>query len=323
MNYYAKKRRPKASLQIFIIIILYLCCVLKIFTVKHEPQQFFINILLPYLNTTNIIFKSITAILLLFNAISVVLFLRRHSLIGLRNYYPALLYLLFSFIFANNINFWGEIIIVVILWVILPFLLNLNEESIIPDTFMYGLCCGILSLLYIPFILLLILLYIVALYKKIYIFRAFILPVIGLCIVYIYIYVGFYLLDKFEMIQSFSTVTEQQTDINIFFISYWKKPISLIVSILLGGYSFFKIFQQSGKTVINRRRSQYILLIVIVFQFVITFLFNANYNLFGHVMIVLLAILLSLSMLYTNKKIVYKMIFFLLFIMAVYANFLI
>ena len=323
MKYHTSTRKTNTYWQISFIIILYACCIFQIWNFKHDGQGLWINTLLPALNITHFGFKLATSILLLINALLATLFLRRFSLIEIRNHYPTILYLLFSFTFSHTLNFWGVVTASFFILLMLPLLVDLKEDNILSNSFIYGLCCGVLSLLYIPFILLLPLVYVIAINKRLYAFRVFILPIIGMCIAYIYLFTVFYLFDNLDIVLHFSTTLKLQADSINFFMDIGKMPVFLIISVVIGCVSFFNILQKAGNVVVNKRKKQQILLFVLFTQAVIALFFNPPYGLFGQIMIVLFAIALSLSTLYTNKKTVFKIIFFILFIMAFYVNFVI
>ncbi len=326
VNYYTRTKRSNAYWQYFLIVVLCVCCIVKIWKTKQDVHGLWIDTALSLLYAKDFTYKLITTIFLLVNAVSITIFLRRFSLIEIRNYYPTLLYLLFIFIFPHNLTLWGTISGVFIIWGILPPLFDLSEDNIKSRTFSYGLCCGILSLIYTPFLLLLPLIYIVTLNERLYYIRAFILPIIGFLLAYVYLFVGFYLFDRIDTMQGFLEMARIQSDNISFGISLEKDPMSIFflsISVLLGFISFIRMLQKSSSVVINKRKKQYKLLYILFFQSVLTVFFPAPYSLFSQIMIILYVILLSLSMLYMNKQIVYKIIFFVLFIIAFYNNFFI
>jgi len=303
MNYYQKPKKANTNWQFFLIVVLYVCCVVKIWNTKQNALELWANNLFYFLYAKDYIYKLITSILLFFNTFSIILFLRRFSFLELRNYYPAMFYLLFSFIFAHTLSVWGVVTGTLILWGILPLLFGLNEENNYPWTFIYGLCCGVLSLIYPPFLLLLPLVYIVIFRERFYSFRTFILPIIGASIAYGYLFAGFYLLDKTEMIPVFlETIKTQILDIQLF-TGIQNGPLFiffLIVSVLFGCISFFQMWKKTLSFTVKNRKKYVLLLFIVFFQSIFTLFFY----LFGQAMIILLAILLSLSMPHTKRTIV-------------------
>jgi hypothetical protein len=90
---------------------------------------------------------------------------------------------------------------------------------------------------------------------------------------------------------------------------------------LLGGISFFQVWHKTLSIFINKRKKYTTLLIISFFQFVFLLFFHVTHGLFGQIAVILLTILLFLSLSYMKKAIVYRVIFFVLFAIAL-ANFL-
>jgi len=319
MNYYTKPRKSNTYWQYFFILIAFSCCVVKIWNTEQNSQGIWANNLFYFLYTKAYIYKWITSILLIINTFSVILFLRRFSFLEFRNYTPAILYLLFCFIFSNTLTLWGMATGVFILWGILPYLFGLKDDNINTGTFMYGLSCGILSLIYPPFLALLFFLYIAIFMGRHYRIRAFILPIIGTSLAYLYLFSGFYLLDNTDMIPVFfEMIKSQMLDIQLsidtknggLFIFF------LIASILLGCVSFFKIWKKTLSFTVNKRKKYIFLLIILFFQSIFTLFFHSPHHLFTQTMLILFVILLSISMSFMKKTITYKLIFFVLFFIA-------
>jgi len=319
MNYYQKSKKTNIYWQYFFIIVVFVCCVVKIWNTKQESQEIWVNNLFYFLYAKDYIYKFATSILLVINTFSIILFLRRFLFLEFRNYYPAILYLLFCFIFANTLTLWGMVIGVFILWGILPYLFGLKEDNINTGTFIYGLSCGILSLIYTPFLILLFLMYIVLFQERHYRIRAFILPIIGASLAYLYLFSGFYLLDSIDMIPAYFEMIKTQI-LNIqFSIGIENSAMFiffLIISILLGCVSFFKIGQKTLSFTVNKRKKYIFLLLILFFQSIFTLFFHTPYHLLSQAMIILFVVLLSISMSFMKRTIAHKIIFFVLFFIA-------
>jgi len=163
--------------------------------------------------------------------------------------------------------------------------------------------------------------YVVIFRERLYSIRAFILPIIGACIAYGYVFAGFYLLDQTDKTQDFFDMIRMQINGIQFFTFIEWKPIFIFfgaVSVLLGCISFFHILWKLQSIVINKRRKHIILLIILLLQLIFMLFFHPQYyHLLNQIMIILLTIAISLSMSYAKKKILYNIIFFVLFISAV------
>ncbi|MDR1879236.1 MAG: hypothetical protein LBQ64_06710, partial [Bacteroidales bacterium] len=205
-----------------------------------------------------------------------------------------------------------------------PQLFDMDEKNIYVKTFIYGLWCGLLSLLYTPFLLLLIFIYIVFLTEKFYKFRAFILPVAGSCLAYIYLFTGLYLFDQTDMLHIFiENIKASVADFGISLSLSGERNMYYVgIAILMGVIAFLKVLSKSSSVVIYRRKKQYVLLWMILLQSVITICFHAPYFLFAQILLLLLTIMLSLYLLYVKRRTIYYLMALLLFISALYSNFL-
>ena len=321
MNQYQRTKKSNTNWQLFFIAVIYACCVVKIWNTQQNTQDFLANNLFYFLYTKGFVYKLLISILLFINVFSIILFSRRFSLLELRNYYPAILYLLFSCMFAKTLTVWGMLTGIFVLWGIFPVLFSMNEKNTHPQIFMYGLFCGVLSLIYTPFLLLLSFIYIIFFKERLYAIRAFILPLIGAGLAYGYLFAGFYLLDQMDKIPIyFETVKMQLFDIHFFTSIQWSSMLVffLIISVLLGFVSFFQIWWKLRFITITKRKKCVTLLILLFLQFIFLLFFHAPYAyLLNQVMIILLAIVIPLSMLYMKRAVIFKIIFFVLFLLTV------
>lgn len=325
MNYYKQRRKSSIYWHYFLITITLTACIVKIWNTQQEAAELWVNHLFSFLYAKEYIYKGATSILLVVNTFSVILFLRRFSFSEFRNYYPAVLYLLFCFIFADTLTLWGMLIGTFSLWGIFPHLFGLKEDNIYTGTFMYGLSCGILSLIYTPFLLLLLFLYIALFRERYYTIRAFILPIVGVCLAYVYVFAGFYLLDSTDKIPETLDMIKAQTFGVRFSIGVEHGAsfiFFLIASVSLACISLFQIGRKVQSFTVNKRKNYVLLLLIAFLQSIFTLFFHAPYHLLSQTMIILFVVLLSISMLFMKKAIVYKLIFLILFVIAFYAHFL-
>ncbi|MDR1878284.1 MAG: hypothetical protein LBQ64_01820, partial [Bacteroidales bacterium] len=149
-------KRTNVFRQWVCILIVYAACVFKIREMSLGFQSLSSVDVFAFLYAYSDVCWLLISILLFLNAISLLFFLRRYSLTGIRNYHPMFLYLLLSFVFPCTITLWGMLTILVTINGLFPQLFDMDEKNIYVKTFIYGLWCGLLSLLYTPFLLLLI-----------------------------------------------------------------------------------------------------------------------------------------------------------------------
>jgi hypothetical protein len=321
MSKYAQRKKENVLLQRLMIIVIFACCMGKIWTTQQKGGELWIDVQFPFLYANEIVYKLITSFLLLVNAWVIVLFLRRISLIRVRNYYPAFLYLLFGFIFPGTLTLWGVIIGFFFIFFMLPALFDLNEENATSRIFSYGLLCGFLSLIYAPFLLLLVFIYITILKERLYNVRLFLFPVVGVLLVYIYLFSGCYLLDSMDMIHEYKMVVQSQICIdhvrlNIFEGRATSFFILFLSMALLGLLAFFNVLRKSIFEVIYKRKKYYLLLLFLLLQSVFTLFFHLPYFLFAQIFLILLAILVCISMLYVKRGLVYWIFFAIVFLIG-------
>lgn len=327
MTYYCRPReKENVYLQFFAIVIIFSCSVVKIWATKQEGDALWINIFLSFFYIWEVAYKVATSFFLLVNALSVTFFLRRLLLIGMRNYYPSFLYLFFCFLFPDIVTLWGMLTGALFIWVLFPILFDITEENAQRKACMYGLCCGLLSLIAAPFILFLFFLYAILIWEKLYRVRLFIMPIIGATIPYIYLLSGFYLSNQGDILCEFGNVLQSQIRIGLFGLTVWENmtvmsSILLVIAIALGVVSFFKILYKSGTVIIYKRKKYHAFLFLLFLQFLFTIFFYIPYHLFVQVLLILFSILLFLFLSYLKRKRIYIILFILLFLFAFINNF--
>jgi hypothetical protein len=326
MNNYTKRKKENIPLQRFIIIPVFISCIFKIWITEQCGDELWINTHLVFLYANTFVYKGISTVLFCVNIFFVIMFLRRLSLTDRRNYYVSFLYMLLCFIFPKTLTLWSMAVGVCFITGMLLSLFDLNETKASSRIFMYGLLCGLLSLVYFPCLLFLFFVYIAIIREKLYSLHLFFLPVMGVILVYIYLLSGFYLLDKTDMIYNFQTMVQSQINVAIGNLFDFLDTINvffflLIMIVLLGLFAIFKLLQKSKSEVVYKRRKYYLLIVLLCFQAVFTLFFHIPYSIMAQVLIILLSILLCLSMSYAKKKTLYMLFYIILFAISFYINF--
>lgn len=326
MNSYAQRKKENIPLQRYLLLIIFVCCIIKIWNTEQTGNELWIDNCFPFLYVKSWVYKLITCILFSMNVFFITLFLRRLLLTGRNNHSVSFLYMLFCFVFPQTLTLWSMTVGVSFIIGMFLSLFDLNETNAKSKTFMYGILCGLLSLIYLPCVLFLSFLYVVIIREKLYRFRLFVLPVAGLILVYLYLVSGFYLFDRMDMMCDFQTITQSKIDIsfeNMFnFLTSIDVFFLLIITILLGLLAFFGILLRAGTEVIYKRKKYYLLVILLLFQSVFTLFFHIPYSIMAQVSIILLSILICMSMLYTKKKTLYMIFYLILFGISFFINFL-
>ena len=323
MIYSTRKKRSTVYWQLFFAVLTYLCCLYSIWTNEliTANGQVWLDGIFVFLYDYPFISRIITSVFLLINAVFLVFFLRRFSLIELRNYYPALFYLLFVFMFPQLINPWSVLTGFFIIVGVFPQLFDLDENNIQSKTFMYGLWCGILAVIDFYFIFLLLFIYLVCLLDRIYTFRSFILPVVGASVSFIYLFSILYLTNNAHYINEFFLFTQQKMQemsllnvdihkfINVLSANYYMLGILFVGNVLLAIFSFFKLWSKAGSAVINKRKKYYIFLLFSFLSAIYILFFQAYNVLLNHMLLILYSIIFCLSLSYMKR---YGFLFFVL-----------
>ncbi len=323
MNYSTKRKRSTVYWQLFFAIALFFCCLYLIWTAVPiaGSQQVWLDGIFVFLYDYPFISKIITSVFLLMNAIFLVFLLRRFSLIELRNYSPALFYLLFIFMFPHILNPWNMLTGFFIIAGVFPQLFALDENNIQSKTFMYGLWCGILAVINFYFIFLLLFIYLACLFDRIYSLRYFILPVVGASVAFIYLFSILYLTDNTHYIDDFfSFIWQKMKEMsllnggirkfaNVLSANHYMSGILLVGNVLLALFSFFKLWSKASSVVISKRKKYYIFLLFIFLSAIYILFFQVYNVLLNHVLLILYTITFCLFLSHIKR---YGFLFFVL-----------
>ena len=329
MNY-TKRKRSTIYWQLFFIIIIALCCFYRIWNIGFTGTgQLWMEGVLSFSYKYSFISNIITSVFLVLNAFSLVLFLRRFSLIELRNYYPALFYLLFVFIFPQIMNPWSMLTGFFVIVGILPQLFDLDEDNIQVKTFLYGLWCGILAVIDFYCIFLLFFIYIVCFMNRVYSFRSFILPVVGALVALIYLFSILYLTDNNQLIIDFFQFAGQKMqkmslfNLDVQQATQMASTNRVVLAVLIAGnifiglFCFFKLLSKASSVVINRRKKYYMLLIFILLLTLYILFFQIYNLLLIHLLLILYAIILCLCLSHIKKPHFLFVLFVFFFLLAI------
>lgn len=327
MNSYARKKKENIHLQRYILPLIFVCCIVKIWNTEQTGNELWIGSCFSFLYVKSFVYKLITCILFSVNIFFMTLFLRRLLLISRYNYYVSFIYMLFCFVFPQTLTLWSMTVGVSFITGMFLLLFDLNEINARSRTFMYGVLCGLLSLIYMPCIVFLSFFYIVIVREKLYHFRLFVLPLMGVILVYLYLFSGFYLFDRMDMICDFQTITQSKINIALENMFIFLDSINIffslfVMTVFLGLFSLFGLLRKAGYEVIYKRKKYYLLIILLLFQSVFTLFFHIPYSIMAQGLIILLSILICISMLYAKRKRLYMILYLILFVVSFYINFL-
>ena len=286
-----KKQRKNRNLQLFFTIVLYACCTYKILMGETSAIFCFQN---------ELFYRLSSIFLLTINAIALLFVMRRQGLIELRNYQPALFYLLLSFVFSAVLNPLSLFVGLIFILGIFQNLFDFEDININSKIFRYGFYVGILALLYFPLILLLLLIYWACITYRRFSFRILLLPIISAILPFLYWYSALYIIGIEVFIQE-DILQIGKRLLEIQHLNLLETPFILIFSILLLLVclkSVHTLLLAAGKTSVLRRKKYYILLLLFLFSATFAILYGQFYF---EILFVVCAIIISLHFVYAKK----------------------
>ncbi|MDR0368383.1 MAG: hypothetical protein LBH82_04505 [Bacteroidales bacterium] len=312
---YKRTKQWVLYLQLSLIIALYICCCCRIWTINTviEVGEIWVDDMLG-LSKNYVVFSGIiTSVFLLLNGVFLLLYLRLFALVERRQYYPVLFYFLFVFFFPQLLNPWSMFTGFVVVTGIFPQLFHLDESNLQAKTFMYGLWCGILTIIDFHFIILLPFIYLTYRINRIYTFRSLIMPLVGSSISFIYLFSVLYLTDNNQYITEFCLFIKSR----LHEVSFWNMDFMRLKSVLsanhfisgilvagnvlVGLFSFLKLWSKAYSEVVNKRKKYYLLLWITALLTVYVLLFQAFNILLNSMLLLLYTIVFSLCFSYLKK----------------------
>lgn len=207
--------------------------------------------------------KIITFILYAGNSFLIIYIFRKHKLIELHKYYPGFFYLLFALFLLKTSLVIPLFINSIILVFLIPPFLTISEKNYKPQFgVVFGLFCGLIMLIYAPFFIFFLLIYIALIINGFYDWRNYIMPLLGLLITYLYFFSILYFIDYNSYIYLFSYYIHQfkctsfsYTSDNLFLIITY---ICILIFYIIFSYL---LFSRSSNMNIFVRKKYYFLLI--------------------------------------------------------------
>ncbi len=276
---YKKARRKKRLQKIFIFILavlglLKLLFENEIYTFAHDDIKFLGQFSINVYGQYYWFFKSAVFILYIVNALLLTFILRKHKLIELHRYFPSIFYLLL-FLFFLKTSFFIPLCInsLIILFLLSPFLKISEKDYKEKNGIVFGIFCGIIMLIYAPFIFYFLLIFLIFILNNFYNWRSYVLPLLGLIITYIYFFSILYLIDfNYFNILWESYIFQFRLTTSFSYASYQ----IILYSILFVLYLFFSysIFSRSANMNIFIRKKYYFFLLSSLFALFFCFLFR-------------------------------------------------
>lgn len=316
-----KNATRKFSLQKIIFSFFFFLCFLKLFLytsndIAIDYISYFNTDFFHFIYDYPILIKFIILFLLLLNSISLYFLLKKHKLIDFHNYYVSIFYLIFCFYFLRVSFIFPLFINFLIIIFILPSLLTINEKSYQPEHgIVFGIFCGIISLFYAPFILFFIFAFVIFQLNGLYFWKNYIMPLIGLLILYIYFFSFLYFFD-FNNYSSLFSFYINQFRISVFnnisfnYLQYIIYGCFLLLFLL---FSYTLLSKSSNMNIITRKK-YYSLLISSLLSIAFGIFFKEKSHMFSIVFLSLISILGGISEQFIKYRIVYNIIILILLI---------
>lgn len=223
-------------------------------------------------------FKIGTFILFILNGFVLTYILRKHKLVELHQYFPCIFYLLFLLFFLTTTFFIPLLVNLLIIIFLLPPFFKISEKNYKEKNgILFGIFCGLIMLMYAPFLLFFFLIYLILILNNFSNWRNYMLPFIGLLITYIYFFSILYFIDFNHFNFLLPAYILQFEVIPFAFFSANKYHI-ILYSLFIIIYLFFSynLFSKSASMNIFIRKKYYFLLLSSFFGLLLNCLFKEN-----------------------------------------------
>lgn len=313
-------KKPAFGLQIAGITGLYIVAAFTVITMSATQIQYALQCLpASWTGISVTAYKWIVLLLLAGNAVITIMLLLHHSLIELRDYRPGMYYLLLHILIPDSVALPNMLVESMFLFILLPRLLTVNSAESRQDStrsggFVFGFFCGLLTLIYPPFIVLTLLWFLVNLYYRNLSVRTFMLPVMGLGLTIIYAWAYTYITGTAIHFTPWQ-FRWQGVKPQMHLMEY----ISCIILISTMCATMVQMLHKVSKIEMNRRKKWYILIINFIILLPLVLLLKDSRHLFYSTWIIIASYMLAVVM-YHVKTPVLRYILILLAVIAMYVN---
>jgi hypothetical protein len=222
----------------------------------------------------NLLFAILLTLLqaLLFNRI-----VNEYNLLGKPSFLPALMYvtgasLLMHFLVLTPVLICNFLVI----WMLSKFLSIHRKESALSTMFDLGMIIAVGTLIYLPFVVMMLLLWISLIIFRAFNWREWIAGILGFTTVYFFIAVAYYWTDSFEKLQSFQVPLA--IEFKLFPINYYEYLVSIPLLLILF-LSIISLQQKLYRSNVHIRKSYLLLFFTFIFS-VLSFFITSNYQIY-------------------------------------------
>ncbi len=222
----------------------------------------------------NLFFSILLTLLqaLLFNRI-----VNEYNLLGKPSFLPALMYvtgasLLMHFLVLTPVLICNFLVI----WMLSKFLSIHRKESALSTMFDLGMIIAVGTLIYLPFVVMMLILWISLIIFRAFNWREWIAGVLGLATVYFFVAVAYYWTDSFEKLQSFQVPLA--IEFKLFPINYYEYLV-LIPLLLILFLSIISLQQKLYRSNVHIRKSYLLLFFTFIFS-ILSFFITSKYQIY-------------------------------------------
>jgi len=222
----------------------------------------------------NLFFSILLTLLqaLLFNKI-----VNEYNLLGKPSFLPALMYVTASSLLMHFLVLTPVLICnFLVIWMLSKFLSIHRKESALSTMFDLGMIIAVGTLIYLPFVVMMLLLWISLIIFRAFNWREWIAGILGLATVYFFVAVAYYWTDSFEKLQSFQVPLA--IEFKLFPINYYEYLV-LIPLLLILFLSIISLQQKLYRSNVHIRKSYLLLFFTFIFS-ILSFFITSKYQIY-------------------------------------------
>ena len=222
----------------------------------------------------NLFFSILLTLLqaLLFNRI-----VNEYNLLGKPSFLPALMYVTGSSLLMHFLVLTPVLICnFLVIWMLSKFLSIHRKESALSTMFDLGMIIAVGTLIYLPFVVMMLILWISLIIFRAFNWREWIAGVLGLATVYFFVAVAYYWTDSFEKLQSFRVPLA--IEFKLFPINYYEYLV-LIPLLLILFLSIISLQQKLYRSNVHIRKSYLLLFFTFIFS-ILSFFITSRYQIY-------------------------------------------
>ena len=222
----------------------------------------------------NLFFSILLTLLqaLLFNRI-----VNEYNLLGKPSFLPALMYVTGSSLLMHFLVLTPVLICnFLVIWMLSKFLSIHRKESALSTMFDLGMIIAVGTLIYLPFVVMMLILWISLIIFRAFNWREWIAGILGLATVYFFVAVAYYWTDSFEKLQSFRVPLA--IEFKLFPINYYEYLV-LIPLLLILFLSIISLQQKLYRSNVHIRKSYLLLFFTFIFS-ILSFFITSKYQIY-------------------------------------------